>query len=176
MVTQVWIDAASYPNPDDAQAAVDDLKRNGFDEASISVAYTDATHAITTGAISGAIWGGVLGALFGFLFPPVGLLIAAGPIVGFLASGATLAAAGALVVGSISGLVAALIHMGMPQEVATSLGAHVHKGDTLVIIQTRSEEDATRARSILAAHNPRPDVEQAKDGVVSVEPQPQPQA
>ena len=96
MVTQTWLEAAAYPNPADAQAAVDELKSNGFDESLISIVYTDAGHNIKAGLISGAIWGGVLGALFGFLFPPVGLLIAAGPIVGILASGASLAAAGAL--------------------------------------------------------------------------------
>ena len=114
MVTQTWLEAASYPNPADAQAAVDELKNNGFDESLISIVYTDAGHNIKAGLISGAFWGGVLGALFGFLFPPVGLLIAAGPIVGILASGASLAAAGALTVGSLGALVAALVQLGLP--------------------------------------------------------------
>ena len=170
MVTQTWLEAAAYPNPADAQAAVDELKSNGFDESLISIVYTDAGHNIKAGLISGAIWGGVLGALFGFLFPPVGLLIAAGPIVGILASGASLVAAGALTVGSFGALVAALVQLGMPQEMATNLGEHVHKGDALVIAHAVNEEQAALARRILAAHNPRPGVGQVPGGVVSVRP------
>ena len=112
-----------------------------------------------------------MGALFGFLFPPAGLLIAAGPIVGVLASGATLAAAGALTVGSLSALIAALVQLGMPEELATNLGEHVHKGDALVIVHAPNEELAALARRILAAHNPRPEVGQTQSGVVSVTPQ-----
>ena len=171
MVAQLWLEAASFPNPEDAQAAVNELRSDGFDEASISVIYTDASHTIKTGAINGAIWGGVLGALFGFLFPPVGFLIAAGPIVGILASGATLAAAGALTVGSLSALISALIQLGMPEEIANNLGEHVHKGDTLLIVHARTQEAAELARRILAAHNPRPAVGQEPGGVISVAPQ-----
>jgi hypothetical protein len=168
MVTQTWLEAAVYPNPADAQAAVSELRSNGFDEQSISILYTDAGHTIKAGAINGAIWGGVLGAVFGFLFPPVGLLIAAGPIVGILASGASLAAAGALTVGSMGALVSGLIQLGMPKEIATGLGERVHKGDALVIAHATNEESAAIARSILAAHNPRPAVGQEKGEVVSV--------
>ena len=46
MVTQTWLEAASYPNQADAQAAVDELKNNGFDESLISIVYTDAGHNI----------------------------------------------------------------------------------------------------------------------------------
>ena len=46
MVTQTWLEAASYPNPADAQATVDELKNNGFDESLISIVYTDAGHNI----------------------------------------------------------------------------------------------------------------------------------
>ena len=171
MVTQTWLEAAAYPNQADAQAAVEELKSKGFDENLISIVYTDAGHTIRAGLLSGAIWGGVLGALFGFLFPPAGLLVAAGPIVGVLASGAALGAAGALTVGSLSALIAALIQLGMPREIANSLGEHVHKGDTLVIVHARNEEAAALARRILAAHNPRPAPGEAFGGVVSVAPQ-----
>jgi hypothetical protein len=80
MVAQTWLEAATYPNSADAQAAVADLKRAGFDEQQISVIYTDAEHTVQAGMKTGAIWGGVLGALVGLLFPPVGLLVVAGPI------------------------------------------------------------------------------------------------
>ena len=70
-----------------AQAAVAELKREGFDERDISVLYTDAGHTIQAGLINGAVWGGVLGALVGLLFPPAGLLVTAGPIWGYFFRG-----------------------------------------------------------------------------------------
>jgi hypothetical protein len=168
MVAQTWLEAATYPNAADAQAAVADLKRAGFDEQQISVIYTDAEHTVQAGMKTGAIWGGVLGALVGLLFPPIGLLVVAGPILGVFLSGVGLAAVGAVTVAALDGLIAALIHLGMPQEIATSLGERVRKGDTLVIVHAPSQEQAEKARAILAAHNPRMEEIPGKQGVVSV--------
>jgi hypothetical protein len=182
MVAQTWLEAATYPKQEDAQAAVADLKRAGFSEQDISVLYTDAGHTIQAGMLTGAIWGGVLGALVGLLFPPVGLLVAAGPILGVFLSGVGLGAAGAVTVAALDGLIAALVHLGMPREIATSLGERVQKGDALVIVHAKTPEQAERARAILAAHNPRteaiPAVQGARaaqgatadQGVVSVTP------
>ena len=168
MVAQTWLEAATFPNTEDAQAAVADLKNAGFQEPDISVIYTDAGHTIRAGMINGAIWGGVLGALWGLLFPPIGLLVVAGPILGEFISGVGLAAAGALTVAALDGLIAALIHLGMPKEIATRLGEHVHKGDTLVIAHANNPDQAERARAILATHNPRAESAPEEHGVVSV--------
>ena len=146
------------------------MRREGFAEPDISVVYTDAGHAIQAGMINGALWGGVFGALWGLLFPPIGLLVATGPILGVFLSGVGLAAAGAVTVAALDGLIAALIHLGMPRETATRLGERVHKGDTLVIVHATSPDRAERARAILAAHNPRVEVPQEPQGVVSVPP------
>jgi hypothetical protein len=171
MVAQTWLEAATYPNPKDAQAAVADLKRAGFGENQISIIYTDAGHTVEAGMISGAIWGGVVGALVGLLFPPVGLLVSAGPILGVFLSGVGLGAAGAVTVAALDGLITALIHLGMPREIATSLGERVQKGDALVIVHTPSPDQAERARAILMAHNPRVESTPAsQQGVVSVAP------
>src|SRR5947208_16547660 len=86
MVAQTWLEAATFSQAADAQAAVAELRQEGFAESDISVVYTDAGHAIQAGIVNGAVWGGVLGALLGLLFPPIGLLIAAGPIVGVFLS------------------------------------------------------------------------------------------
>ena len=170
MVAQTWLEAATYPNAEDAQAAVADLRREGFSEQDISVLYTDAGHTIQAGMITGAFWGGVLGALVGLLFPPVGLLVAAGPILGVFLSGVGLGAAGAVTVAALDGLIAALVHLGLPREIATSLGERVQKGDALVIVHATSPDQAERARAILAAHNPRVEGPTQRQGVVSVTP------
>lgn len=170
MVAQTWLEAATYPNQADAQAAVAELRREGFGEHQISVIYTDAGHTIQAGMITGAIWGGVLGALVGLLFPPVGLLVTAGPILGVFLSGVGLGAATAVTVAALDGLIAALIHLGMPREMATSLGERVQKGDALVIVHATNPDEAERARAILAAHNPRAEGARAPEGVISVPP------
>ena len=118
-------------------------------EEDISVIYTDAGHTIRAGMISGALWGGVLGAFVGLLFPPVGLLVTAGPILGVFLSGVGLGAAGAVTVAALDGLIAALIHLGMPREIATRLGERVHKGDALVIAHAANPEMAERAGPFL---------------------------
>jgi len=169
MVAETRIIAAAFPNAQDAQAAVLALKQRGFSEHDISVLYTDAGHTIRAGLLSGAVWGGVLGAVFGLLFPPVGLLMAAGPIAGALASGAAVGAAGALTVGALDGLISGLVQLGLPQEIATGLGEQVHKGDTLVIAHASSPDAATQARQVLEAHHPRAETDSAT-GVVAVPP------
>jgi len=167
--TEIRLVTASFPKTEDAQAAVAELKDRGFDEADISVVYTDTGHAARAGLLTGAVWGGVLGALFGMLFPPLGLIVAAGPIAGVLASGAVVGAAGALTVGALDALIAALIQIGLPKELATGLGERIHKGDTVVIAHAASEEMAQLAAQILSAHNPRLEVSPDTQGVVSVE-------
>jgi hypothetical protein len=172
MVTQTWLEAATYAQPADAQATVADLRSEGFTEQDISVLYTDTGHTVGVGMISGAVWGGVLGALWGVLFPPLGLLIVAGPILGAFLSGAGLAAAGAITVAALDGLIAALVHLGMPHEIATTLGGRVHKGDALVIVHAANQNLAEQARAILVAHNPRSEGTPESAGVVSVYPTP----
>ena len=172
MVAQTWLEAATYAQPSDAQATVAELRRQGFTEQDISVLYTDTGHTIKAGMISGALWGGLFGALWGLLFPPIGLLVVAGPILGVFLSGAGLAAAGAVTVAALDGLISALVHLGMPHEIATRMGERVHKGDALVIVHAANPDLAEKARAILAAHNPRAEDTRASEGVVSVSPAP----
>lgn len=63
--------------------------------------------------------------------------------------------------------IAALIHLGLTREMASGLGHHVHKGDTLVIVHLSTKTEAARARQILEAYNPRPDVAPARGDIVS---------
>ncbi len=167
MVAQTFLVAATYPKPADAQAAVKDLKAAGWAEGTISVLYTDPGHTIKAGLIDGAIWGGVLFGLFGLLFPPVGLLVASGPILGVLASGIGGAAVGAATVGGLEALVVALAQLGMPKEVATRIGETVHKGDALVTVHALDAPMADKARAILQAHNPRQELAPTAGGVIA---------
>ena len=155
MVAEIRIIAAAFPQASDAQAAVRDLRHHGFTEQDISVVYTDAGHTIGAGLLDGAVWGGVVGAMFGLLFPPAGLLVAAGPIAGTLASGAALGSLGALTVGGLTGLTTALVQLGVPKEIATELGESVHKGDAVVIAHALSPEEANQAEQLLKQHHPR---------------------
>jgi hypothetical protein len=68
-------------------------------------------------------------------------------------------------VGALDGLIAGLVHLGLPQETATDLAGKVHKGDTLVMAHTSSAELATLAQQLLAAHHPR--AETTPSGVVT---------
>jgi len=167
MVAETRILAAAYPNHADAQAAVAELREAGFAEEAISILYTDAGHLITAGLVDGAVWGGVIGGLVGLLFPPAGLLIVAGPIVGALTSGASLAAVGAITVGALEGVIVGLVSLGMPHDVATRLGQHLHKGDALVIAHAADPTAAARAQAILERHNPRPESAPETGGIVS---------
>jgi hypothetical protein len=167
MVAETRLVAAAYPIHADAQAVVREVRDQGVEESEISIIYTDAGHRIEAGLLNGGIWGGVVGAFLGLLFPPVGLLVMAGPIVGTLASGAGLAALGAITVGAFQGVVMALVQVGMPQDIATTFGEHIQKGDALVIVHAPNETVSTKAKDIMQAHHPRPEASPTTGGIVS---------
>lgn len=172
MVRTTQLVAAAYPHKEDAQRAASDLKTHGFDESSVSLLFTDTGSTMKAGAIDGAIWGGVFGGLFGLLFPPVGLIVAAGPILGILAAGAAGAALGAVTVAGLEALISALVQAGMPEETATRFGQMVHKGDALLVVHAATPELAARAKETLARYNPRSEGVPDASGVVAVESKP----
>ena len=167
MVAETRLVAAAYPNHADAQTVVKELREKGVEESEISILYTDAGHRIQAGLLNGAIWGGVMGAFLGLLFPPVGLLVVAGPVVGELLSGAGLAAVGAVTVGAVQGVITALIQVGLPRDMATKLGEHIQKGDALVIVHAPNGDVSATAHAIMQAHHPRPDASPTTGGIVS---------
>jgi hypothetical protein len=167
MVVETRLVAAAYPIHTDAQTVVKELRAAGVEESEISILYTDAGHRIKAGLLDGAAWGGVMGAFLGLLFPPIGLIVMAGPIVGVLASGAGLAAFGAITVGAFQGVITALVQVGMPQDMATKFGEHIQKGDALVIVHAPNGDVSTRSQTIMQAHNPRPEASLMNGGIVS---------
>jgi uncharacterized protein (TIGR02271 family) len=150
-----------FDSPSEAQAAVDDLTRLGIARDQISVIAKradDATGATTgehtkagtgagIGATTGAVAGGAAGILasLGLLaIPGIGWLLAAGPVVATLTGAGVGAAAG--------GLIGGLVGMGVPDEDAELYEEGVHRGGTLVTLQTE-DALADRAAEALQRHH-----------------------
>ena len=147
-----WITAA-YPDLADAQGVVQDLRLRGVEEQFISVLYTDARR--ITGGIrfDVATWEGLLGGLVGLSFPPTGLLVVGGPVVNALTSDP-----GPTTVATLDGVVTAMYQLGLPGDLATSLGERLLKGDVLLITHPRDEPTARESRTIMESYFPRSDV------------------
>jgi hypothetical protein len=154
MVSESILVAAAFEKPDQAEAAVKDLGAASFADGDVSLAYTDPSHVLKEGLLQGAVFGGVVGGLVGLLFPPIGVIIAAGPLLGVLASAVSSAGTLAVAGAAIGTLASGLAQLGMPKEMADRFGGHIHKGDALVIVHTTPEQ-ADQARQILEKHAPR---------------------
>jgi hypothetical protein len=150
---------AVYGTHGQAEAAVKALQRQGFDMTKLSivgkdystaenvVGYYNAGDRMMAWGKLGAFWGGLWGVLFGaafFIIPGVGPLVVAGPLVAWIVG----ALEGAVVVGGLSALGAALVSAGIPKDSAlkyeTALGA-----GKFVLIVRGAAEDAGRAKSLL---------------------------
>jgi hypothetical protein len=97
---------------------------------------------------AGAFWGGVWGLLLApavFVFPGVGLVGMAGPFVATLIS----ALEGAVVVGGLSALGAALTQIGVPKDQVVKYEAALKMDKYLLVVHGSAEEQA-RARDVLA--------------------------
>lgn len=173
MTSESILVAAAYEHPADAEAAVKDLGAAGFGPGDVSVMYTDKAHLAKEGIIEGAAFGGLIGGLVGLFFPPLGLIVAAGPILGSLASAIASAGTTAVAGAALYGLTNTLVQVGMPKEMADRFGGHVHRGDTLVVVHT-ARDSADRAHGLLEAHHPRVDesAPAAASGAVTVPVQP----
>jgi len=146
---------------DAAQAVVAALNSAGWDMGKVSLvgAGTDAPGQVhgfftigdrvkawaSTGSLWGAGWGLLLGAAI-VVMPPVGVVVAAGPIVAVLLA----VLEGAAVVGGVSAIAAALTEMGMSAEHAAQHEADVRADRFLVIVHGTPDEVA-RARAIADA-------------------------
>ena len=144
-----------------AEGAVEALRRAGFDMAKVSVVgkgsrdptraqgfYTLGDRVKAWGA-SGGLWSAAWGLLLGsavFVMPPLGIVAAAGPVTLALVA----ALEGAVVVGGVSAVCAALVLLGTPHEPALKYEAEV-AADRFLLIVHGSPDDVARARGILAA-------------------------
>lgn len=148
----------------EAEAAIQTLKKFGFDVKKLSLigkGYHSEEHPVgfystgdkirawgSTGAFWGSMWG-ILMAPAVFLLPPLGMVAMAGPIVSVVIS----ALEGAVLVGGLSAVGAALSQLGVPKEQVIVYETAL-KADKYVLMVHGSDDEVARAKSILAGTQP----------------------
>jgi len=147
-----------FSNKEQVENAVDEMKREGFRNADISVLFphnegtkdfalekgTKASEGAAAGATSGAVIGGALGWLAGIgvlAIPGLGPFIVAGPIMALL-SGVGVGAA-------VGGLTGGLIGMGVPEYLAIRYEGRIKGGCILVSVHADDSKWIQKARKIL---------------------------
>jgi uncharacterized membrane protein len=150
---------AVYKDHAGAEAAVKELQKAGFDMKKLSVVgrdyhteeqvvgYYNTGDRMKLWGKSGAFWGGLWGLLFGSAFlavPGLGLIAAAGPIVAWIVAGLE----GAVVVGGLSALGAALISVGIPKNSIIQYETAL-KADKFLLIAHGTAADVAKARDIM---------------------------
>ncbi|MGE0822424.1 MAG: general stress protein [Candidatus Binatia bacterium] len=148
-----------YNAHSDAEAAVKELQRAGFDMTKLSIIgkdYHTEEHVIgyyNTGdrmkfwGKLGAFWGGFWGLLFGsamLLVPGIGHVIVFGPVVGWIIA----ALEDAAVVGGLTALGAGLVSIGIPKNSVLNYEQALKASKFLVIAHGTTAEVA-KAKAIL---------------------------
>jgi hypothetical protein len=148
-----------YKSRTSAEAAVTSLKSANFRHSDISVlmpAIGDEdrfAHEKSTKAPEGAVVGGGIGAVLGGTFgwlagigaiaiaPPLGILVAAGPIMSALAAAGAAAALG--------GATGALVGVGLPEYEAKRYESFVKEGGILLSVHVDDNQWLDKAKNIL---------------------------
>jgi len=148
-----------YKSHAEAEAAVKELQKSGFDMKKLSivgrdyqteehvVGYYNAGDRMKYWGKLGAFWGGVWGWLFGsalFLIPGIGPLVIAGPLVGWIVG----ALEGAVVVGGMSAFGAGLFSLGVPENSILKYETAL-RTDKFVLIAHGSADEVIHAKAIL---------------------------
>jgi len=143
----------------EAEAAVKELQKAGFDMKKLSIVgkdYHSEEHVVgyyNTGdrvkywGKLGAFWGGLWGLLFGsalFFIPGIGPIVVGGPLVAWVIG----ALEGAVIIGGLSAIGAALYSMGIPKgsvlKYETSL-----KSNNFLLVAHGTREEVEKAKTIL---------------------------
>ena len=162
-----------FPDHHAAEAAVKGLADAGFDMKNLSLVgkgyhsdekvmgFYSSNDRIKFWGTRGAFWGGFWGLFFGGLFmtiPVVGHVI----VLGYLAATIASAVEGAVVVGGLSALGAALYSIGIPKDSVIQYEEDM-KVDKFLVMAHGSDAEVARAKKILSTANPaRLDVVTAK--------------
>jgi hypothetical protein len=155
---------ATFDDHRKADAAVRKLIESGFDMKHFSVigkgyhteekvvGFYNTGDRMKLWGKYGAFWGAIWGMLFGGVFltlPVIGPVV----VVGYLASMVVSAVEGAVVVGGVSALGAALFNAGVPKDHVIHYETAVQADGFLVMAHGPAEELA-RAREVLQDHKP----------------------
>ena len=150
---------AVFDSHDKAESAVRELQADGFDMQKLSivgkdyhteehvVGYYNAGDRMSYWGQQGALWGGLWGFLFGSAFfwvPGLGPLLVAGPLVAWIVG----ALEGAVVVGGLSVLGAALASIGIPKNSIVEYETEVKNGKLLLVAHGTADE-VERAKGLL---------------------------
>ncbi|MGC9195466.1 MAG: general stress protein [Syntrophobacteraceae bacterium] len=148
-----------YNTHTEAEAAVKELQKSGFDMKQLSVVGKDYhTEENVVGFYNagdrmkfwgklGAFWGGMWGLLFGAFFmviPGVGQLVVLGPLASIIVG----ALEAAVVTGGLSALGAGLYSLGIPKDSIVKYETAL-KSDKFLVIAHGSAADVAKAKSIM---------------------------
>ena len=150
---------AVYSDHADAEVAVKDLQKAGFDMKKLSiigrdyetdqqvVGYYNIGDRMKVWGKTGAFWGGMWGLLFGsafFLIPGIGPLVVAGPLI----SSIIMALEGAVVVGGLSAIGAGLASMEIPRDSIVRYETALKAGKFVLIAHGTAEAAALAKRTL----------------------------
>ncbi len=153
--------AAIFANHEQAERAVKSLADNHFDMTKLSIVgqgyHTEETvvgfyntgDRIRFWGRRGAFWGGLWGLFFGGVFlmvPVMGQVM----VLGYLATAVASAVEGALVIGGLGALGAALVSIGVPKDSVIQYETAL-KADEFLVLAQGSPAELAWARTILAA-------------------------
>ena len=155
---------AVYTSHSDAEKAVKELQKSGFDMKKLSivgkgyhtedsvVGYYNTGDRMKHWGKYGAFWGGLWGVLIGaafFLVPGIGPVVVGGSLVAAMVG----ALEGAVVVGGLSALGAALYSIGVPKDSVIQYESDL-KADAFLVMAHGPAAEMERARTILGTTNP----------------------
>jgi len=155
---------AIYETHSQAEEAVKELQKSGFDIKKMSivgkdyhtdeqvVGYYNAGDRMKYWGKMGAFWGGIWGWLFGaafFAIPGIGPILVAGPLVAWIIA----ALEGAVVVGGLSALGAGLFSIGIPKDSVVKYETAL-KSDRFLLLAHGTADEVAKARDIMQGTHP----------------------
>jgi uncharacterized membrane protein len=155
---------AIYDTHAAAENAVKELQKSSFDMKKLSVVgkdyhtdeqvvgYYNAGDRMKYWGKMGAFWGGLWGLLVGAAFfwvPGVGPLLVAGPVAAWIIG----AVEGAVVVGGLSALGAALYSVGIPKDSVVKYETAI-KADKFLVVAHGTADEVAKAKDILNTTKP----------------------
>jgi hypothetical protein len=155
---------AIYGTHSQAEQAVKELQKSGFDMKKMSivgkdyhtdeqvVGYYNAGDRMKYWGKQGAFWGGIWGMLFGaafFAIPGIGPVLVAGPLVAWIIG----ALETAVIVGGVSALGAGLFSIGIPKDSVVKYEVAI-KADKFLVLAHGTADEVAKARDIMRTTHP----------------------